>query len=232
MELGLEPLPFILSIDTSTAVCSVAIAQGKHLIAEEVDDSGDRKHAALLPMLMESARIKAGIPIEAIEAICCSQGPGSYTGLRVGLSTAKGMCMALKRPLIGVSTLVGIAHAMITTSPNTYIVAMIDAGRDEVFHAVFDSQYRQIEPASPLILKSDSLVKWLDKSDTIYIVGDGVQKAKNILKEHSSITFGSNRVLASYFVIPAFNKFIEGKFENLAYSVPEYLKAPNYTKSI
>jgi tRNA threonylcarbamoyladenosine biosynthesis protein TsaB len=229
----LHLVPLILSIDTSTDLCSVAFSRGPEIIDEEVYRKEDRRHAALLPLMIETSRYRAGLQLNEIEAICCSMGPGSYTGLRVGLSTAKGLCLALERPLIGVSTLEGLAYSVKGESdPSLRIVALIDAGRDEVYHRVFDCNYIPVSPLSPLILQEDAFISLLDQGYRLILVGDGVLKTKSIHKPHPNLFFGQEEMVASLLCIPAFKKLIEGNFENVAYSVPEYIKAPVYKKYI
>lgn len=232
MNLTTPQTPIILTIDTSTHLCSVAIARGTQLLAEEIDDQGGRRHASLLPLQIDSVLLNAHLKLNAVNAVCHSQGPGSYTGLRVGLSTAKGICMALDIPLIGVSTLQGLAYAVRHPEVGDVIVAMIDAGRDEVYQAVFDHQYRILSPSSPMVISSQSFDQLLQLGQRVYLVGDAVPKVKKVLDQRQGFEFDTDKVLASYFVIPALNKFIDGKFENLAYSSPEYLKTPTYRKSI
>lgn len=227
-----EQAPYLLCIETSTDVCSVALSRGATLLAEEIDRAGGRRHAALLPSMIEPVLNRASLVLHQIDAVVFSKGPGSYTGLRVGLSTAKGICLALQKPLIGIPTLLALSYAVESIEPSACILTMIDAGRDEVYYAAYDTLSREILPAQPLILTRDSCQAWLETDTPIYIVGDGAVKAQKILAPHPQMYFGSPEVLASYLSKPGLERFINKNFENLAYAVPDYLKAPLYKKSM
>jgi tRNA threonylcarbamoyladenosine biosynthesis protein TsaB len=161
-------------------------------------------------------------------------GPGSYTGLRVGLSTAKGLCVALNKPLIGISTLEALSYSITpgVVPAFTRIAAMVDAGRNEVYHGIYDKDHQLVSGISPLILKEDSLMYLLDLGHNVVVVGDGASKAKDILSPHSQLHYGQEDMVASLLRIPAFKKLVEGNFENIAYSVPYYIKAPQYNKYV
>lgn len=219
-----------LLLDTSTDICSVAVANEYDVLSERIDDSGERKHAALLPLLIDSVLKDAGVNLHDISAIAYSKGPGSYTGLRVGLSSAKGMCYAKNIPLIGISTLEALAYSVEHPRPKDLIISMIDAGRNEVFQAVFTSDYKIYLPPSPKILENSSYKELIRESASIYIVGDGSIKAKNILASSNIWVFGTIKMLSSYLYIAAKNKFLNSDFEDLAYATPDYLKAPEYKK--
>lgn len=224
--------PYILCIETSTDVCSVGLGQGTQLISEEIDRAGGRRHAALLPSMIDPVLNRAGIELKQIDAVAYSKGPGSYTGLRVGLSTAKGICLALQKPLIGVSTLLALCHSIEHVDPSAWILGMIDAGRDEVYYAGYDALFQEVITAQPLILTRNSGEQWLASGRHIYIVGDGSLKAEKLLEPHPHLHFGSAEVLARYLIKPGLDQFINKNFENLAYAVPDYLKAPAYKKSM
>jgi len=222
---------FILLLDTSTDVCSLALSTHFNLISSISDETMERKHAALLPLLIDDLLVKSKITLDQVSAVAYSQGPGSYTGLRVGLSSAKAICMAANVPLIAVSTLAGLAHSVQDTSSYDFIVPMIDAGRNEVYHAVYDAHYNEVHSPSPLLLEESSVDVYQKHGSRIIIVGDGSVKAKKILKAAESAFYGTNKMLAQYMIVPATNKFLSSEFENLAYSVPFYLKSPDYKKS-
>ncbi|MEP7320570.1 MAG: tRNA (adenosine(37)-N6)-threonylcarbamoyltransferase complex dimerization subunit type 1 TsaB [Saprospiraceae bacterium] len=227
----MHQVPLILSIDTSTDLCSVSFSRGPEIVDEEIYRKEDRRHAALLPLMIETVRVRAGLKLSEIAAICCSMGPGSYTGLRVGLSTAKGLCLALDKPLIGVSTLEALSYSVDgENDPLIRIVPLIDAGRDEVYHGVFDCNHIPVITSGPLIVREDSFTSLLSNGQRLILVGDGVSKTKAIHRPHPNLLFGRDEMVASLLSIPAFKKLIEGNFENVAYSVPEYIKAPVYKK--
>lgn len=230
----MEVNPILLHVDTSTDLCSVALSKGVELIGENIDRTGERKHAALLPLMVEETIKQAGIQLIEIGAISCSMGPGSYTGLRVGLSTCKGLCLGLQKPLIGISTLESLTFSLAHDSMpvNSLIVAMLDAGRNEVYHAIYDKDHQIISAPAPLIITSDSFQNLLDQGYVLYLAGDGIKKSREILSHHPGLHYGNDEMLAKYLHIPSLRKFIEGNFENLAYCVPEYIKSPVYKKYI
>lgn len=223
--------PILLHIETSTDVCSVAISRGLNLIGHVLEREG-RRHAAFLPLMIESARLKAGLSLEALDAVSYSKGPGSYTGLRVGLSTAKGICFALGKPLIGISTLLAMSYGSGAEWPGSILIPMIDARRDEVYREVYNPDRAVIEPAAPLILTRESFREYLDQGEHVLLCGNGALKARSILRPSELLHFGGFEIDAAYLVPPAVNCFLKGQFENLAYAVPEYLKAPAYQKAL
>ena len=230
----MEIHPYIISIDTGTDLCSVAISHGIKVLWEEVDRVGDRRHAALLPIMIDKVLKQADIKLEKIDAICSSMGPGSYTGLRVGLSTAKGLCMALDKPLIGVSTLEALTYGL-SIAPlmeSSQVISMIHAGRSEVYHAVYDYNHSIISDICPLILNINSFIDRLAEGKELYLVGNGINIARTILAPHEKMHFGTSEMIASYLCFPALKKYLQGNFENIAFSVPEYIKAPIYKKYV
>lgn len=230
----MEVNPILLHIDTSTDLCSVAVSNGIEIVGEKIDRSGERRHAALLPWMVEETLTEAGIHLKQIVAISCSMGPGSYTGLRVGLSTAKGLCMGLQKPLIGISTLecLTYAWAMDSMPVKSLMVSVLDAGRNEVYCAVYDKDHKIFSVPAPMIIASDSFHYLLDQGYDLYLAGDGIGKSREIISQHPGMHYGNDEMLARYLHIPSLRKFIEGNFENLAYCVPEYIKSPVYKKYI
>ncbi|HNR06776.1 MAG TPA: tRNA (adenosine(37)-N6)-threonylcarbamoyltransferase complex dimerization subunit type 1 TsaB [Saprospiraceae bacterium] len=227
----MTPDALLLHIETSTEVCSIAISKGPHLLSNEQERQG-RKHAQWLPLMIESARQKASVGLKDLDAVCYSRGPGSYTGLRVGLSTAKGLCFGLAKPLIGVPTLLAMAHSGGEPGPFSLFVPMIDARRDEVYMAVYGPGWQVIAGPESLVLSPGSLDEWLEKGYSVHLFGDGSVKAKTILKPHERLNFGPAEADARYMIKPGLDQFNLSRFENLAYAVPEYLKVPNYKKTL
>jgi len=223
--------PLLLHIETSTEICSVAISQGDKVIGHKLDREGKR-HAALLPLMIEEARVESGIGLKELDAICYSKGPGSYTGLRIGLSTAKGICFVLNKPLIGISTLLAMSYGVDSPIPGTILISMIDARRNEVYAEVYNHEREVIEAAVPIILHKDSFSAYLEKGNHLFLCGNGALKAREILKHSDLMQFGAFEIDARHMVKPGINSFLKTEFENLAYAVPEYLKTPVYKKSI
>lgn len=227
----MTPDALLLHIETSTDVCSIAISRGDQLLSNEQERQGKR-HAQLLPLMIESARQRASVGLKDLDAICYSKGPGSYTGLRVGLSTAKGLCFGLAKPLIAVPTLLAMAQSGGEPGPSSVFIPMIDARRDEVYMAIYGKGWLLIGGPEPLILSPECLSNWLDQGYSIHLCGDGSVKAREILNSHERLQFGAAEADARHMVRPGLNLFNSGQFENLAYAVPEYLKAPNYKKTL
>ncbi len=223
---------FIILIDTATDICSIAISANDKVLDFQVDKSGERRHASLLPGMIETTLQKVSLSLQDISAVAYSKGPGSYTGLRVGLSTAKALGMACNLPLIGISTLLGLSYSVSNPAANSLIIAMIDAGRDEVYHAIYNDLNEELVPASPLILTQDSFCNKYREYSKLYLTGDGAVKAERILLAEDRLVYVNGKSFAQNLVEPAFKMYKEGNFENLAYSVPEYLKYPQYKKSI
>jgi tRNA threonylcarbamoyladenosine biosynthesis protein TsaB len=213
-------LSYILNIETTTKNCSVSLAKdGKTLLCKEIADQG-YSHAEKLHVFIEEILKETKINFQEIKAIAVSKGPGSYTGLRIGVSTAKGLCYALGIPLISVDTMQVLAKQVITD--NGLIVPMIDARRMEVYSAVFDSNYNKIKDVQAEILTEDSYAE-IDKNT--YFVGDCQEKCQAVLtKENfqflSEIIFPS----ANEMGVLSFEKFTRNDFEDVAYFEPFYLK--------
>ncbi len=223
--------PILLHIETSTDVCSVAISRGSSVIGHALEREGKR-HAALLPLMIERVRPDCGIGLVDLDAVCYSKGPGSYTGLRVGLSTAKGICFVLNKPLIGVPTLLALTYGIEHPEPGSILIPMIDARRDEVYLEVYNSEREVVEISTPMILHRDSFTDLLETGRPVYLCGNGAIKAKELIKSSENLHFAGYEIDAKYMVRPGINCFLNKAFENLAYAVPEYLKAPVYKKAI
>lgn len=223
--------PLLLHIETSTDVCSVAISRGESVIGHGIEREGKR-HAALLPLMIETAREKSGVRLQDLDAVCYSKGPGSYTGLRVGLSTAKGLCFALNKPLIGVSTLLAMSYAVEDPVQGSLLIPMIDARRDEVYLEIYTVDRKVVEPAKPVILDKDSFSEYFSNGISIYCCGNGALKVDRLVKNNEFLLFGGFEMDAALMVKPAINCFLKTELENIAYAVPEYLKAPAYKKAM
>ena len=211
---------YILNIETATRNCSVSLAKsGKTIAYKEIADQG-YTHAENLHVFIEEVLATASIKINDLNAVAVSCGPGSYTGLRIGVSAAKGLCYALKIPLIAVDTLNILAEKV--THKNGLIIPMIDARRMEVYSAVFDENKNQIRTTQAEILTENSFSEY---QETIYFVGDSTEKAKTILNKPNfvfldDIVFPSARDISSL----AYEKYIQNHFEDVAYFEPFYLK--------
>lgn len=216
----------ILNIETSTSVCSVALTMDGNVIDRREDYQG-RNHASLLSGYIEDMLGAAKKHELRLDAIAVSMGPGSYTGLRIGLSEAKGLAYALNIPLIGVDTLQTMTVAVMFSDffdENVLFAPMIDARRMEVYTAVHNFALENVMAPQPLILDEDSYREQLDRGPVIFF-GDGSEKARPLLEKHPNANFITEiHPLAANMMALAERSFHRGEFLDLAYSVPNYLK--------
>ncbi|MCC1483026.1 tRNA (adenosine(37)-N6)-threonylcarbamoyltransferase complex dimerization subunit type 1 TsaB [Winogradskyella immobilis] len=215
-------MAIILNIETTTTNCSVSLSQdGETLVLKENNDSGF-SHAEKLHVFIKDIFELAKIGAKDIDAISISKGPGSYTGLRIGVSTAKGLCYSLDKPLISISTLLSLAH-QINVKEKELIVPMLDARRMEVYSAIYNpdfSIYREIEAQ---IIDKFSFSSLLE-SYKLYFIGSGAEKMKSIINHPNAVFIDNKYPSASTMGFIANKKFKISAFENLAYFEPYYLK--------
>lgn len=216
-------MAYILCIETATPVCSVALFKNNELISlNEIKDGN--AHASLLTGLIRKCIDDATIGFDKLDAIAVSKGPGSYTGLRVGVATAKGLCYTLKKPMIAVGTLKSLAEVFISENPDYtgLICPMIDARRMEVYTALYDHQFNEISPVESKIIDGSSYTEELSLKPITFL-GSGAEKCKAII--NNSNAFFANTVCSARGIgIFAFEKLLERNFEDLAYFEPDYLK--------
>lgn len=213
-------MALILNIETATKNCSVALSkEGKTLAIRELSEQ-NFSHAEKLHVFIEELLLEINVTFKDVKAIAVSQGPGSYTGLRIGVSAAKGLCYALSIPLIAVDTLEILARKIQISSG--IILPMIDARRLEVYSAFFDSNYAKIRETKAEIIDENS---FQEETEIIHLIGDGAKKFKEILtdkkfKYYPEIQFPS----ASEMSLISFQKFQNNQLEDVAYFEPFYLK--------
>ena len=217
----------ILCIETSASTCSVAIGYGEQLFAEHTLSAPEGGHAAALAPLVDELLGKAHKAGITISAVALSAGPGSYTGLRIGASLAKGLCFGLKIPLIALDTLEIIAHQAIhqlpPKSPITVIHPMIDARRMEVYTASFSTQGERLEEDHPLVLEAD-LPPTLEKGKHLF-AGDGAGKVRDLWHELEYEVWDEGFAPSAQGMIHlASHAFREKTFVDIAYWTPKYLK--------
>jgi tRNA threonylcarbamoyladenosine biosynthesis protein TsaB len=214
----------IILIETSTALCSVALA-GDGKVTGYRENAG-REHAALTAPFVKELLDSEGLKVSDCSAVCVSKGPGSYTGLRVGVSTAKGLCFGAGIPLISVGsldTLVWQAMAEgLLPEGCKWVVPMIDARRMEVYTAVFTPDGKQVKKTEPKVIDSSSFAEELSDGPTLFI-GDGAEKCKDVISGPNAY-FSQCCPKASSMVKPAFAALHEKRFEDVAYFEPFYLK--------
>ncbi|RLJ74692.1 tRNA (adenosine(37)-N6)-threonylcarbamoyltransferase complex dimerization subunit type 1 TsaB [Pedobacter alluvionis] len=214
----------ILQIETATAICSVALSvNGKTISFKE--EHGQNLHAANLTLFIDEVVRTAGLSYQEIDAIAVSKGPGSYTGLRIGVSTAKGLCYALDKPLIAIETLEMMAAGYLAQNPDYsgLICPMIDARRMEVYTSIFDLSLNIILPTEAKIIDETSFTDYLAQ-DTLTFIGDGAAKCAEVLTHQNAKFDEANFNSATYMSRLANKAFSNSKFEDVAYFEPFYLK--------
>jgi tRNA threonylcarbamoyladenosine biosynthesis protein TsaB len=213
-------LNYILNIETATKNCSVSLAkEGKTILCKEIAEEG-YSHAERLHVFIEDLVQEAGIHFKHIQAIAVSQGPGSYTGLRIGVSAAKGLCYALNVPLIAVDTLQVLASQV--QVEDGLIIPMIDARRMEVYSAIFNVKFEKIRETHAEVITENSFETI---SETVYFVGDCADKCKSVITKSNFIFLEKIKYpSATAMSILSFSKFQNKDFEDLAYFEPYYLK--------
>lgn len=242
----------IILIETSTALCSTALAEGGAIISYR-ESSAPKAHASLTAVFVQEMFSERGVSLSDCDAICVSMGPGSYTGLRVGVSTAKGLCFGSGKPMLAVGTLDTLVAQAVEEIPGRagddeegkddgelrYIIPMIDARRMEVYTAVFtpdvqsipnvilsgiegSPHYRQITETAPMIIDENSFAEYLEQGPCLFI-GDGAGKCADVIK-HPNARFCQCQPKASAMLSPALAAFRAGDFKDVAYFEPFYLK--------
>lgn len=219
----------ILCIETATNVCSVALSDNGRVIGLR-ESSIDKSHASLLTVFIEEILSEHGLKVGSLDAIAVSKGPGSYTGLRIGVSTAKGLCYGAEVPLIAVNTLQSMYYGAIEKyseedeiSKDTLFCPMIDARRMEVYSSLFDADGREIRAVEALIITEESFAAELDKSPILFF-GNGSDKCLDIISHSNAIFRTGYELSASSLALPAYSAFKKKEFEDVAYFEPYYLK--------
>jgi tRNA threonylcarbamoyladenosine biosynthesis protein TsaB len=219
----------IICIETATRICSVALCDinGVHSVKE---DHGERSHATSLTILIGDILKDAGIDAMDLDAIAVSKGPGSYTGLRIGVSVAKGIAYAASKPLIGVSTLQTMFNGTVIDASvkygadlNTVFCPMIDARRMEVYYAHYDSKGNIIKDVSAGIITEESFMNILDDRKMLFF-GDGAAKCKSVINHPNAIISEDYNISARHMYKSVIEAFKDSDFEDVAYFEPFYLK--------
>ena len=214
----------IILIETSTALCSVALAEDGQITAYR-ESSAPKAHASLTAVFIQEMLEERGLKISDCDAVCVSMGPGSYTGLRVGVSTAKGLCFGAGKPLLAVGTLdTLVAQASEASIPGLteaprFIIPMVDARRMEVYTAVFENGKQVTEP---VIVDESSFAEYLEQGPCLFI-GDGAGKCADVIR-HPDAHFYQCCPKASSMLCPALAAYRAGDFKDVAYFEPFYLK--------
>ncbi|REJ85334.1 MAG: tRNA (adenosine(37)-N6)-threonylcarbamoyltransferase complex dimerization subunit type 1 TsaB [Bacteroidetes bacterium] len=220
----------ILCIETSTTVCSVSLSiDGKAIFNQETDEG--YSHAEKLALFVGDVMDSADLELSSLNAIAAGSGPGSYTGMRIGLSTAKGLCYSLDKPLIAVPTTRSMTLGAITVlkehgkaDENTLFCPMIDARRMEVYCEVYDINLKHVYHLSADVIDSNSFSELL-KHHKVYFFGDGAAKCASLFESNPNADFSFNARASSEWMAPlAEQAFSETKFEDLALFEPNYFK--------
>lgn len=211
---------YLLHLETATKACSVAVSLNGQTVSlvESIDE--EYSHGEKLGVFIEKALHKAKISPKELNAVSFSSGPGSYTGLRIGCSTAKGICFALQIPLIAIDSTRCIAFNARENHPKSDLLVLIDARRMEAYTQIFDCQNHPQTPIEAVILEENTFSEW----ESLIVVGDGAGKTKAIWRERNfqidSRNYSSAKGQSSF----AYSLFLEKKFVDLAYFEPLYLK--------
>lgn len=211
----------ILCIETATTNCSVAIFKGAECVGLKEDSSSGYSHNEQLHVFIQEVCAQAGVKLEDLKAVAVSKGPGSYTGLRIGVSAAKGLCYALSIPLIVIETLAVLAEPALGLSD--IIIPMIDARRMEVYSSVLDRQGSSLSPAQAVILTKDAFAHYLEQTKVTFI-GSGVEKWQTLCT-HVNADFKSGVLPSARHMGRLANElFVNKDFADVAYFEPYYLK--------
>ncbi|MBL7964814.1 MAG: tRNA (adenosine(37)-N6)-threonylcarbamoyltransferase complex dimerization subunit type 1 TsaB [Flavobacteriales bacterium] len=216
-------------METSTRLCSVAVSRGMEVLAEREADEDRLVHAEKLHGFFDEVLKIAGVSYTDLSAIAVGIGPGSYTGLRIGLSAAKGLCYALDTPIIGIGTLEVLCAELQQRSavdPSLELMPMIDARRMEVFTARHDASGQAAEEVRAMVLDENSMRVPIP----VLVFGDGADKAEALWEDHGHVTHVPGvRPMAAALCMLAHRRFQQGAFDDLAYLVPAYGKPANLT---
>jgi tRNA threonylcarbamoyladenosine biosynthesis protein TsaB len=223
-------MAYILQLETATDVCSVAISNNGQLVCIR-ESLVSNSHTELITILIKQCIAEANISLKDLQAIAISGGPGSYTSLRVGVATAKGLCYGLKIPLLALDSLEALCYGIDSSQlkDNSIIIPMIDARRMEVYSANYDHGYKRLTDTEAIVIDETTLDYVLRDADVL-LCGSGAEKCYNIIN-HPRLSLHHTSASSSYMSSLAYERFKNGQFEDLAYYSPNYFKAPNITKS-
>ncbi|WP_036382524.1 tRNA (adenosine(37)-N6)-threonylcarbamoyltransferase complex dimerization subunit type 1 TsaB [Muricauda sp. MAR_2010_75] len=215
-------MAIILNLETATTNCSVSISKGNEVIFLKENNAVSYSHSEQLHVFIKEALDEVSLSFSDLNAIAISKGPGSYTGLRIGVSAAKGLCFSLDLPLISVPTLESMAH-QVQLGEGELAIPVLDARRMEVYSAVFNHQYKEIRETRAEIIDESSFADYVSEPK-VYVVGSGAEKCKDVLG-HSNFQFDASIVPSAKEMAPiAFEKYKKGQCEDIAYFEPYYLK--------
>lgn len=214
-------IPLILNIETATNVCSVALTKGSSVLSC-LESKEKNAHSKMLAILIDKLFQNTYYTIDELDAVAVSKGPGSYTGLRIGVSSAKGIAYAKDIPLIGVDTLQILALSANQRHPNCMYLPMIDARRMEVYTSIYNSEMKCVKNISADIIDGDIYTDY--SSEKIILVGDGAKKSKQVLTNDRYVLDEEIYLRAKDMALLSSEKYNNKEFEDVAYFEPYYLK--------
>jgi len=222
-------MSLILCIETATPVCSVALSKDGETISLK-ETARKNSHSEVVTLFIDDLLRENKIQYTDLNAVAASKGPGSYTGLRIGVSTAKGLCYALDIPLIAINTLRSMAYGMAKiylkerkTSENILFCPMIDARRMEVYSAIYNKDNNEVRETKAEIIDKNSFSEYLEQNQMIFF-GDGATKCKSIITHPNAVFYNDIHTSATNMLSLAEEKFQKQQFEDVAYFEPFYLK--------
>ena len=222
LGISLWAMALILNLETATTNCSVSIAKDGKVVALKEHDTPNYSHSEQLHVFIREVLQEASIALVDLDAIAVSKGPGSYTGLRIGVSAAKGLCFTLDIPLIAVSTLRSMAEQA-KDSEVDFIVPVLDARRMEVYSQVFDKTLLEVRETKAEIVSADSFQKFLDQGK-VMLLGSGAEKCVDVLGHNNAIYKTEIVPSAKEMGSLSYLKYKEKEFQDVAYFEPYYLK--------
>lgn len=215
-------MAILLSLETATTNCSVSISKDDQIIALKENNAENYSHSEQLHLFIKEALQEASLSFSDLDAVAISKGPGSYTGLRIGVSAAKGLCFAMDIPLISIPTLKSMAH-QVKPQAGEIVIPVLDARRMEVYSCVYNSDYQEIRETRAEIINEASFAEFASAAK-VYLIGSGAEKSRGVL-EHTNFQFDETIVPSAREMAPlAFKKFQAKQFEDVAYFEPYYLK--------
>jgi len=215
-------MAIILHLETATTNCSVSISKDDEIVVLKENNAASYSHSEQLHVFIKEALKEASLSFSDLDAVAISKGPGSYTGLRIGVSAAKGICFSLDIPLISIPTLQSMAR-QVDLKPGELVIPALDARRMEVYSCVYNNNYQEVRETRAEIINEESFVEYFGENE-VYVVGSGAEKCRGVL-QHPNFIFDESVVpSAEDMVSMAFEKFESKQFEDVAYFEPYYLK--------
>lgn len=217
-------MDYFINIETSTDICSVALSADNQVI--DYEENNDRNHASTTTVFIEKVLKRNNLTVKQLSGVAVSKGPGSYTGLRIGTSTAKGMAYFADIKMIAVDTLQAMALKAAENFKNekAVIISCIDAGRNEVYCEVFDVENRVLEPCKAELIEKNSFQKYFDDNYKVVFAGNASEKISKIIENETAVFLRDVLPSARYMAELTYKEFTEKQFADVAYFEPFYLK--------